>query len=169
SASAPAQQLSWALGSGGPMDEIEARFNATFAHWNIRLPPENVAQRSRGKIVRAGWAIWYLFGSDEKGEYVDYYASHLMTGDDHVRVYATGAYKALPAIQEFRVASEDPDEDARLEAEYFAQNQRVAEMLEVKGFGLRGDEPGGVQNESVSPFAQPSAKTESRERSFPNE
>ncbi len=41
-----------------------------------------------------------------------------------------------------RLASEDPEEDARLEAEYYAENQRVARMLEAKGFGTEGDEPG---------------------------
>lgn len=127
------------------MNEVEARFNDAFATWNIRLPPENVATRRRGKIVEAGWAIWYLFGSDEKGEYLDYYASHRMTEDRHVRIYADGHVEYLPTIAGMRLASEDPEEDARLLAEYRAQNQRVARMLEDKGFGIEGDEPGGVQ------------------------
>jgi len=127
------------------MDEIEKEFNDTFAHWNIRLPPEDIAKRRRGKMVQAGWAIWYLFGSNENGEYLDYYASHRMTNDRHVRVYVNGKSEGLPAIQEFRMASKDPVEDARLEAEFFVENQRVAEILEDKGFGLQGDEPGGVQ------------------------
>ena len=101
--------------------------------------------RRRGKIVEAGWAIWYLFGLDEKGEYLDYYASHRMTSDEHVRIYADGEVEALPTIADFRMASQDPEEDARLEAEYYAENQRVARMLEAKGFGIEGDEPGGVQ------------------------
>ena len=54
------------------MKNIESKFNATFAHWGIRLPAGAVEQRERGKIVQTGWAIWYLFGSDEKGEYLDY-------------------------------------------------------------------------------------------------
>jgi hypothetical protein len=68
-----------------------------------------------------------------------------MTNDRHIRIYASGRREALPAIQEFRLTSSDPEEDARLEAEYFADNQRVAQLLEAKGFRLQGDEPGGVQ------------------------
>ena len=68
-----------------------------------------------------------------------------MTNDRHVRIYANGRCEALLAIQEFCQRSEDPEEDARLAAQYHAQNRRVAQMLEAKGFGLRGDEPGGVQ------------------------
>jgi hypothetical protein len=127
-----------------PMDEIESQFNAMFAHWRIWLPPKDIAQRRRGKIVRAGWAIWYLFGSDASGEYLDYYASHRMTNDRHVRIHADGRNEWLPSIEEFYLFSADPEENARLEAEYFAGNQRVAKLLEDKGFGLQGDEPGSI-------------------------
>lgn len=130
---------------GGSMNKIEAMFNAQFKNWNITLPPEDVAQRKRGRICKAGWAIWYLFGSDETGEYMDCYNAHRMTNDQHVRIYADGRCTSLPAILDFRIISPDPVKDARLDAEYYAENQRVAELLEAKGFGLRGDEPGGVQ------------------------
>ena len=68
-----------------------------------------------------------------------------MTNDRHVRIYADGICENLPAISEFHLTSEDPEEAARLEAEYFAENQKISQMLEEKGFGLQGDEPGGVQ------------------------
>lgn len=126
------------------MNAIQTRFNATFVHWKIRLPPKDIANRRRGKIVKAGWAIWYLFGSDEKGEYLDYYSSHRMTSDSHARIYASGEVEWLPTIQEGRPCSEDPEEDKRLDAEYYAANQRIAKLLEEKGFGITGDEPGGV-------------------------
>jgi hypothetical protein len=126
------------------MNAIESQFNATFAHWSICLPPDDVANRRRGKIVKAGWAIWYLFGADEQGEYLDYYASHRMTNAEHVRLYADGQEEALPSIRGFRLCSQDPEEDKRLKAEYDAANQRIARLLEEKGFGIAGDEPGGV-------------------------
>jgi len=127
------------------MKEIERVFNETFSNWDIKLPPEAVAERRRGKIVKAGWSIWYLFGSDENGEYLDYYSSHRMTDDSHVRIYSDGRCEYLPTIGSFRIVSQDPEEDARLEAEYYRKNQEVARMLESKGFGIEGDEPGGVQ------------------------
>jgi hypothetical protein len=127
------------------MTVIESKFNQRFSLWKIRLPRDAVEQRKRGKIVQAGWSIWYLFGSDEKGDYMDYYGSHRMTNDNHIRIYADGFCKELPAIRTFRLCSEDPEEDARLDDEYYAENQRVSRMLDKKGFGLTGDEPGGVQ------------------------
>lgn len=127
------------------MSEIESRFNAAFAHWKIRLPPEDLAARRRGKINEAGWAIWYLFGSDERGEYLDYYAAHRMTNDSHIRIYADGREESLPAHMDMRLSSSDPVEDARLAEAYRAEGRRVDQLLREKGFGLAGDEPGGVQ------------------------
>jgi hypothetical protein len=127
------------------MEKIEKRFNDEFSPWDIRLPEEDVTNRWRGKIIEAGWAIWYLFGSDERGEYVDYYASHRMTTDQHARIYANGNEEHLPVIESMRIVSRDPKEDARFEAEYFARNQRVSRMLEEKGFGMVGDEPALTQ------------------------
>jgi hypothetical protein len=72
-------------------------------------------------------------------EYLDYYASRRVTNDRHVRIYADGRCENLPAIRELRLCSKDPKEDARLEAEYFTENQKVAKMLEEKGFGLGGE------------------------------
>jgi hypothetical protein len=96
------------------MNEIESQFNQTFAHWEICLLAEAISERKRGKIVKRGWAIWYLFGSDGCGEYLDYNASHRMTNDRHVRIYADGNTEDLPTLVSFRRCSEDPVEDARL-------------------------------------------------------
>jgi len=126
------------------MNKLESRFNTEFAHWNIRLPRKDTAQRRRGRILKAGWVVWYLFGSDEKGEYLDYYASHRMADDRHVRFYASGQEEELPTIRTFRSCSQDHREDKELAAEYQAENRRIARLLEEKGFGLTGDEPGGV-------------------------
>ncbi|MDE2902095.1 MAG: hypothetical protein OXP73_03605 [Chloroflexota bacterium] len=126
------------------MRRIEERFSQSFQVWRIQLPREAVEQRRRGKIVEAGWTIWYLFGSDDSGEYLDYYSSHRMTNDSHVRIYADGRVVGLESLWEMRTSSDDPDEDARLKDEFWAHNERVARMLEEKGFGLRGDEHGSA-------------------------
>lgn len=125
------------------MDEILLNFNAEFATWGISLSPDQIAQRGRGKIVKAGWTIWYLFGSDKEGLYLDYYATHRMTNDRHSRFRANGECEELPTLLDARPCSEDSKEDARLEAEFLAENQRVSDLLEKKGFGITGTEPDG--------------------------
>jgi hypothetical protein len=126
------------------MDKIASIFNTDFARWGIQLPAEGIAQRRRGKIVAHGWAIWYLFGRDADGEYLDYYAAHRMTNDRHRRIHADGRCSGLPTLGGMRLCSPDPEEDARLKAEFTAANREIGAMLRAKGFGIEGDEPGGV-------------------------
>ncbi|MGI8650851.1 MAG: hypothetical protein ACR2KW_10830 [Rubrobacter sp.] len=123
------------------MENAVRRFDGIFSYWGIELPEDVVARRERGRVLKSGWSICYLFGSDEKGEFLDFYASHRMTDDWHTRTYESGEEQNLEAIQSMRVVSPNPKEDARLEAEYFARNRRVEEMLREKGFEMYGDEP----------------------------
>ncbi len=128
-----------------PLGEIKLIFAESFLPWEIILPNDAVAQRERGKICQSGWAIWFLFDSDEKGEYLDYYSAHRMTNDGHVRIYEDGQTEYLKAIPDFRISSKDPVEDARLEKEFIEESRQINKMLEAKGFGMTGNEPGGVQ------------------------
>lgn len=122
------------------MTALETKFAKAFAHWGLVLPPEHVAERKRGKLVEAGWTIWYLFGRNDGGEYLDYYASHRMTDDTHERIYADGSTESLESIVGMRLCSSDPAEDKKLAEAYYANNARIGRMLTEKGFGLAGDE-----------------------------
>jgi hypothetical protein len=124
--------------------DVASQFRNHFLDWKIRLPAKDLKARRPGRLHKAGWAIWYLFGRDERGEYVDYYASHRMTEDSHVRLRSGICSEHLPVIFGMRRVSPDPDEDARWEAAHMARNREIARMLDAKGFGVRGDEPGGV-------------------------
>ncbi len=126
------------------MESIEAQFNEEFAAAGIRLPPEHVAGRKRGKIVHKSWVIWYLFGSNANGEYLDYYASNRFTTDSHTRIYADGVEEVLPSYRSMYIKTEDPAENARREEEVYAENHEVSRMLAAKGFCVEGDEPGAL-------------------------
>ncbi len=127
------------------MDQIVRIFNDRFSNWSIILPEEQVAQRKRGKILEAGWCIWFLFDKDDQGEFLDYYASHRMTSDEHVRIRVDGSIEYLPVISTGHMISDDPIENARLESEFYKENQRIMELLKAKGFVMEGDEPLAVQ------------------------
>ena len=113
-----------------------AVFAEHFHHWRLRLPERAVRERRRGEIRARGWRIRYLFGRDERGEYVDYYASHRMTDDVHVRIYESGECAALPAIISGYICNPAiPGDEERRRAGFFAANRRIAEELREKGFG----------------------------------
>ena len=118
------------------MDQHIVNFNVILGKLGIELSRETIENRQRGKIVKGGWTIWYLFGTDEVGQYLDHYACHRMTGDSHVRWYADGSPKALDSYLDLRLTSDDPEEDRRLDNECLEHNERVTRELEAKGFGL---------------------------------
>jgi ADP-ribosylglycohydrolase len=118
----------------GPLGLIKLRFAKAFAAWRLSLPDEDVAARRRGTLAESGWLIHYLFDRDERGEYLDFYARHRMTNDDHVRIREDGTCESLPALEDMRTGSEDPEEDARLQAEHRARDQATIALLTEKGF-----------------------------------
>ena len=134
----------------GSVDQHIVNFNKDFETWSIELPKEAVENRQRGKIVKSGWTIWYLFGTDEAGDYLDYYASHRMTNDRHVRLYANGSFKVLNSYCNTCRVSDNPEENRRLENEFWEYNERVSRELESKGFSLEGDEhPSTIINRAL--------------------
>lgn len=122
------------------LSHIESQFNARFRSWRITLPPEDVAARRRGRIRQAGWTIWYLFASDEQGEYLDFYSYHRMGGDEHVRLRANGEAELLPSLEWAFAVGADPQRAQTNEREFYRRNQEVSALLAAKGFGLQGDE-----------------------------
>lgn len=109
------------------LTKIKQMFDATFATWEIRLAPEALRADARGRIEQAGWTIEFLVSADDKGTYLDYYATHRMTNDRHQRIYADGSVVDLPALAEICLRGE--------EEAFKKRNQQVGEMLKAKGFG----------------------------------
>jgi hypothetical protein len=114
---------------------VANEFAKRFANWSITLPLDDIARRRAGQIRDHGWSIRYIFGSDERGEYLEYYAIHRMTNDRRLRIYASGEVESQPAIEEaFFYRSEIPGDEDRAKQAYLEHNQAVAE--ELKSLGL---------------------------------
>jgi len=122
------------------MQQAFDEFNRTFALWDISLSQEDLEPGATYQLSKRGWAIWLRLDADEAGEYLDYYASHRMTNDRHVRLRPGGSGENLPALEEGRLGSSDPIEDARLKQEFLQRQRETARLLDEKGFGLTGDE-----------------------------
>ena len=124
------------------LPRIESQFNNRFATPGIRLPPEDIVQRRRGCLRQGGWTLWYLFGVDDRAEYLDLYARHRQSFDTHTRLREDQEPEELPAIDGFFQTSDDPAEARQLAAAYYDEQQRVVTLLAAKGFDVRGVEPG---------------------------
>ena len=138
------------------MENIESNFASDFQHWNIRLPSDDVEARRPGKLHQAGWTIRYLFGTEGDSEYLDYYATHRMTNDRHVRIYSNGKTESLETPQEFSVFPADADEATRqkITNDYQAHNRAIYQRLQEKGF-LAEDSDADHSRWTDNPFRQP--------------
>ncbi|MEH2366293.1 hypothetical protein [Nostoc sp.] len=118
------------------MQNIKKEFDNGFLHWKITLPSEALETQQSGEIFMAGWHVQYQFGKNEHGQFLDYYASHRMTDDSHVRIYESGESESLPSMQSFYFSSEDATEEEKQKAEqeYYAYNRKIQEELKRKGF-----------------------------------
>ena len=115
--------------------KIKNIFEYEFKNWNITLPKENFDKREQGYIQQSGWLIQYCFGIEDGKEYMDYYSSHRMTDDNHVRLYDTGEKKGLSTFKiGHQVDPNDPEKTKLYKKEYFEYNRKVAQELIDKGF-----------------------------------
>ncbi|HPR63342.1 MAG TPA: hypothetical protein PK014_03905 [Thermoanaerobaculia bacterium] len=116
------------------MENIKRNFEREFKRWKLELPEEDLRLRRSGFIQQEGWLIQYVFGRNRFGEYLDYYACHRMTDDEHVRLYESGRRQYLSALGGMYVTSQDPVDAARLEKAFLRRNRRIARKLVAKGF-----------------------------------
>jgi hypothetical protein len=77
-----------------PLGTLQAEFLNQVGNLGFELPEENVAGRQRGTLppdaeefggCGYGDTCAYVFGRDEKGEYVDYYIAHRIWGEIRYR------------------------------------------------------------------------------------
>lgn len=102
-------------------------FSDYFKNWKIKLPEDACRNRAPGVIKSHGWEIKYIFGEDEKGKYLDFYACHRMTNERHERIYSTGEIVSLNAPEEFIVYPKGATEEekAQIRRQHEEYNQKV--------------------------------------------
>ncbi len=116
-------------------DTIPTAFATYFANWNITLPQDAVAARSAGELRQAGWFIRYQWHEEDTDLYLDFYASHRMTNDRHVRIHEDGTLEYLPAYLDMMVHNPAiPGDKERAQREYDAYNRGVGQELRKKGW-----------------------------------
>ena len=131
-------------GSEKPLALLQSTFANMLSRFGHQLPDDDVLHRRRGRLggdddddgdYGYGDVVTYLFGQDERGEYLDFYMRHRIAGDQHIRIYEDGSSERLEVISPFgpRV-SDDPVENERLRREDGEEYQRIRGMLDAKGF-----------------------------------
>jgi len=74
----------------GPLGALRLAFARTFIRFDLALPDDDVALRRPGRITQRSWFIFYLWGEDEAGLYLEFYAANRFTNARHERIYEDG-------------------------------------------------------------------------------
>ena len=79
-------------------ERLRQRFNRAFEHWETELPIDALEPGVVWLICHRGWTIWTRYDVENGREYLDYYATHRMTNDRHLRMYVDGDDVGLPTM-----------------------------------------------------------------------
>lgn len=118
---------------------IETVFNWEYEKYGIKLPEGAVEKMQKGKIKENPWNIYFVFGEDNKGKYIQYYATNRFTNDGHMRIYENGETVELPAYWDmiFYGGNTTFEEAEKKNMEH---NEIVLEMLKKDGIKALMDE-----------------------------
>ena len=124
-----------------PQERIAEAFNRRFAAFGISIQPEDVALGARRAIGERGWGIRLRVDPDDAGfPSLEYYATHRMTSDEHVRIWADGHVESLDAIYEAYVFDPKvPGSEEAARTRYLRHNREVADRLRERGLYPDGD------------------------------
>lgn len=78
-----------------------------FSHWKIKFDMTTFELKQYTHILQHGWNIYYQFGNDINGHFIEVYTSHRMTSDEHFKLYEDGTLTSLPAFSYTYIKGEE--------------------------------------------------------------
>lgn len=97
------------------------------------LTPDRLLAAVNDHVFEDGWHIGWVWGSDGGRGFLDVISEHRMTDAGVTRFWLDGDIERLSAPGGMRSASEDPDEDAKLEREYIERQRAIVDDLRARG------------------------------------
>ncbi len=124
-----------------PEQLIAEAFNAYFGDFGIAVTPEDVVVGSHRRLGERGWRITYRVDPDDTGlPSLEFYATHRMTNDRHVRIRADGHVEHLEAIDEsYAYDAKVPGSEEGARTRYLEHNRAVQGRLRERGLYPEGD------------------------------
>jgi hypothetical protein len=142
---------------------LEGSFERIFEPWDLQLPESGVIARRGGSLQQKGGSgrVRYVFGRDEEGEYLEFYAFHRIAGDRHARIDESGKVTDLSVLRTMHLIDPDrPEITARNEREMRERNQALLQQLEEAGLLSGGPVPNSFLINAHLVSGEPDDETE---------
>lgn len=97
------------------------------------LTPADLLATENGHHYHHGWHIGWTWSAGGDGVYLDFLSEHRMTSMHARRVFPDGSVERLDTPDEMRRVGDTPEEDERLQREYFEHNRRAYASLRERG------------------------------------
>lgn len=123
------------------LEKIQDVFMKKFEHFSMKIPEENLLNRTPGSIPYASGKLMFVFGDDDGSEFIEYYGHHRM-GDCRGRIYEDGKFTCLRELPSF--FGYDPKifgDKERKEKEYQEEYEKIYKELEERGLFSAGPVP----------------------------
>lgn len=123
------------------LKKIQDSFTKQFESFTMKIPEENLFQRTPGSIPYGSGRLMFVFGVSESIEFMEYYGHHRM-GDCRGRIYEDGKCMSLPELPSFfGYNPKIPGDKERKEEEYRQEYQTIYNELEQSGLLSAGPVP----------------------------
>ena len=79
------------------LEEIQDTFTKKFERFTMKIPEENIIERTPGSIPYGSGRLMFVFGFSDSIEFMEYYGHHRM-GDCRGRINEDGKSVSLPEL-----------------------------------------------------------------------
>lgn len=97
------------------------------------LTQERFLEVENGHLLAKGWHVGWVWGTDGALVFLDVLTEHRHPGSYGARFRSDGTTGSFPVPSTGRLASADPDEDARLEREFVEEQRAIVDDLRSRG------------------------------------
>ena len=125
------------------MSLIKEQFEKHFEAWGVELSDDAIANKTPGssRQKEGSGLVRYVFGTDPKGDFLEFYSFHRIWGDSHGRIYESGELEHLDTLATMYIVSDDPEETERNKNEMHEHNLQLRDDLEGSGLLSGGPIP----------------------------
>ena len=82
------------------LEKIQDTFTKKFEHFTLKIPQENLLERTPGSITYGSGRLMFVFGISDNIEFMEFYGHHRFC-DCRGRIYEDGKFVSLPELPSF--------------------------------------------------------------------